>query len=91
MNPTDIPALYYASQRPSRQLLWQRSRNATGLCAICGGEPVLQGPDGKLRSVGMRCWVRRRKLDRKRRGLKAWKPGGRGRPVVFGRDEKGKP
>lgn len=86
MNPTDIPSLYYASERPSRQLLWQRSRNATGLCGTCGHKPVAQGPDGKSRSKCLGCILRQRKMERRRKGWKAQVVSGRGRPALFSKE-----
>ena len=56
----------------SRQQRWQEKKKAEGLCVICGkeGDGVYCPEHRKLRQ----------RIDRKRTGCKAWRPGGKGRP-----------
>ena len=53
----------------SRQSEWQKRKRALGLCSQCGKGPLL----GK--ELCRICLVKRRSLERKRLGLKAWVPG----------------
>lgn len=62
---------------PSRQLLWQRLRIAKGLCPQCAREALL--PD---RGIGLKCLIKRRKLERERKGWKPWREGKAGRPPL---------
>lgn len=83
-----IAALYYASSKPSRQLLWQRKQNEAGLCSNGCGREVAVGPDGVRRTQCVACMTRSRTRSRERMGFKAWREGLRGRPPIWKRGGK---
>ncbi len=64
-----------AAQKKSKQRKWQEMKVRSGLCKTCGAEPLVEGSE-----YGANCLERRRVQDRRRKGVKAWKPGKPGRP-----------
>lgn len=68
----------------SRQLLFQRREVREGRCATGDGRKLARG---SVRYCAA-CLMKRRLIDRKRKGVQPWKRGSRGRPPIV-REEAG--
>lgn len=68
----------------SRQLLFQRREVREGRCATGDGRKLARG---SVRYCAA-CLMRRRLIERERKGLQPWKRGNRGRPPIV-REEAG--
>ena len=58
----------------SRQRIWQKVKQAEGMCMRCG-KPALEGS-----GLCEKHLLEQRQRQRKLKGCQAWKPGGPGRP-----------